>query len=279
MLDLTIVVPFLNQKELVETTLQLLVENKTNHTTRIIALDNGSEQSISFDESVDYVRFDENIGNYPVFRELLGLSKSSVIGVLHSDVAVHERGYDDRILNTFEQNQQLGLLGFLGSNEIDIAGGRGLGTASNFMGKTITNAETGKTWIGSPAEPHGRRVTGYEKGAVVDGLAMIFRRKALEEMQFKSSFPVHHFYDKLMSSQMLEKNWHVGILGIACDHFSGQTVAHEAKYHALAMQWCIERGIQPGENNNWDLAIYREAERQWLSEYRDQKHLIPIKVS
>ncbi len=44
----------------------------------------------------------------------------------------------------------------------------------------------------------------------------------------------------------------------------------------MAGDWLKNRGIVFASNP--DQVIYAEAERQWLSEYRNQKHFIPRKV-
>jgi len=285
MLKLAIVVPFLNQTEITKQTLKFLVENKTNPDTKILAFDNDSDEEIELPDGVDYYRSEVNIGNYPVFSEALEFVKEyPVIAFFHSDLFVYEKGYDDRILQTFHDNQNLGLAGFVGSDEIDVAGGRGGGTMSNFMGygTVITRLDgTLKEWKGSPAEAHGKRETGFKNAAVVDGCSMIFRKKALEDIGFNPNFPLHHFYDRYMSCQMLEKQWKVGVLGIAFDHISGQTANQEQRYHDAAKDWCDAHGVQPPviHQNNYDMSMYLEGERIFLREYRNEKRLIPIKVA
>lgn len=299
MLNLTVVVPFYNQPELTTQALKFLVDNKTNPETKIVAFDNGSDKDIEIPEGVEYMHVESNICNYPVFKELTTIAKTSVIAVFHSDLFVYERGYDDKILQTFDENQQLGLVGFVGSNEIDGNGGRGSGTMSNFMGLGVKDdggivinpsqawdpwtanpmPEIPVKWRGSKAEIHGRRETNFARAAVVDGCSMIFRRKALEEIGHRDNFPIHHFYDRLMSCMMLEKGWQVGVLGIQFDHISGQTANQEQGYHEIAQMWCEAHGLtKRTPDMSWDNVLYLEAERQFLTEYRDQKHLIPIKV-
>ena len=147
------------------------------------------------------------------------------------------------------------------------AGGRGLGTMLNFQGRGG----------GSPAEVHGRRITGLCPAAVLDGCAMIFRRSALREIKFQPDFPPHHFYDRFLSCQMLERGWRLAVQGVACDHLSGQTADHEPSYDALAQRWAAARGLLALEGN-WDLTVYREGERQFLKTWRDEKKFIPLTV-
>jgi glycosyltransferase involved in cell wall biosynthesis len=279
-MKLSIVVPFLNNYPLAKAAIASLEENLAAADSEIIALNNGSSEGefvLPAGSTARVVTLPENIGNYPVFAlcPSLASSESDLIGVFHSDLFVHEPGFDRRIRDAFARYPQLGLLGFIGSNEIDTSGGRGLGTVSNFQGAAISR--NGQVWHGSPAEAHGRRSTGLERAAVIDGCAMVFRRSVLSAIRRWSNFPPHHFYDRLLSCQVMEMGYLVAVLSVACDHISGQTANSNGSYRELARAWCLQHlGLETCDN--WDLEIYRQAEARWLLEYRDRKHFIPVRV-
>lgn len=254
------------------------VTNTKEYETELLLIDNGSDFPHDY-PFVKIARNEKSTGVYPTFEQGFKATIGDIVAFFHSDVAVWEPNWNQRVIDLFRTNDNLGLLGFIGSNEIDQAGGRGLGTSSNFMGRTLDG--DGQSWTGSPAEPHGARHTDYKKGAVVDGCVMIIRRDAWEDIGIKDKFPPHHFYDKLISSQMLEKGWEVGTLGIEFDHFSGQTVNTQKGYQTMAHDWLYRNGHMPGEFNpdhNYDEDIYKLSEAMWLNEYRDTKHVIPIKI-
>ena len=289
---LSVIFSVLNNFDLFQTAIDLANVNSETDLDFVV-IDNGSDEPLVVKEKVNLFRKEENIGNYPVFEEVLkhNLAAGDILAFFHTDLFIYEKGWDKRVIEGFEKNPKLGLIGFIGSNEIDNLGGRGLGTMSNFQGRQV-----GK-WKGSPAEVHGKRINDLRKAVLVDGCSMIFRKKCLEEIGFLSNFPPHHFYDRLMCCQAREKGWEIGVLGIECDHFSGMTVNREPKYHTLAEKWMKERW---GSIDNWieknkdwfnnpqnpnyqkrpaqaDQWVYLEAERQFLQEYRDKKHLIPVK--
>ena len=230
------------------------------------------------------VRNEKNIGVYPTFKQGFEVSTGDVVAFLHSDVVVWEPDWEMRVLNTFNLNPQIGLVGFVGSDEIDQLGGRGGGTMSNFQGKMLVNTSLGTTpdnWHGSPAEAHGKRMLGYQRGAVVDGCVMAIRRDAWNKIGYRENFPPHHFYDRLISTQMLEVGYHVGVFGVAFDHISGQTVNQEKGYHTMAFEWLSDNlVITPpfDPTKNYDTDIYTIAEKKWLNEYRDTKHIVPTKI-
>ena len=282
---ITTVIPVLNHSDLLYEILD------TSAFSDLIIIDNGSIPPLS---STKYriVRNKRNVGNYPIFKQGFELSNGDIIAYIHSDFVIWDIDWESKVEKVFKDHKDLGLLGFIGSTEIDASGGRGLGTISNFQGKELLN-----NWKGSKAEIHGKRIHGFTYAAVIDGCSMIFRRKALEDIEFRTDFPIHHFYDRLMSCQMREKGWRVGVLGIASDHFSGQTANTESAYMELAERWMKTRygsieswaekyklwiqsvknpsmNILPGSADHW---LYLEAERMFLQEYRDEKHLIPYK--
>lgn len=287
-MKLVVVLPCLNQFSITRQAIQYLLEAREQENDySIIVLDHGSDVEFEIDApGVEIYRTDDPVGSYPVFKEALGLTDADILAFFHTDTFIYEKGWDKRVMAEFEKDPRLALIGFIGSNEIDSAGGRGLGTTSNFQGRrTLKNLvlEQGQRdyeyWSGSPAEVHGKRNNGFAKAAVVDGCSMILRRVALEEIGFREGFPPHHHYDRLISCQLLEKKWNIGVLGIEFDHISGQVANQEQKYHDLAKKWILDHKIRPEAIGvNWDLEVYLEAERQFLREYRDQKHLIPVKV-
>lgn len=289
-MKLSIIIPVMNQHPLAQACIDVMMGNLSDNINDVefVILDNGSDVPFIVPGSVT-VRYEKSIGVYPTFWQGLIHAKGDILAFFHSDLAIYEKGWDDRVIKTFTENPKLGLLGFIGSNEIDSAGGRGLGTASNFMGDAVTcgiladqtpTHQHAISWTGSPAEVHGKRLTGFMNAAVVDGCAMIFRRTCLESISQRENFPPHHFYDRLLSCETKEKGYTVGVLGIECDHFSGQTVNQEPKYEVMAREWAEAHGRTSfAPYHNWDSVIYHEAEGQWLSEYRNMKCIVPFRVS
>ena len=287
---LSIVIPYLNQYELLVSNLkQLLAVTSSN--VEIILIDNGSDTPMQLKgkfEGIKVVRNEKNIGVYPTFKQGFDVATGDIVAFFHSDLVVWDMDWEKRILAEFENNKRLGMIGFFGSTEIDWYGGRGQGVTSNFQGRTLINQEGQLThgiapemWVGSIASAHMfcKEYDGFTNASVIDGCAMIIRREAWNDIGYREKFVPHHFYDRLISCQLLEKKWDIGVLGIACDHFSGQTVGHEKSYNDMAEEWCRNNilNIFWRKDYNWDGTMYDEAERRFLLEYRTQKHLIPIK--
>jgi hypothetical protein len=270
-----------NQFELSRTAVSYAASNKTDPATEIVVLDNGSNDTFLTNKAAVYRRF-ENCGVYPTFwwgKAVAEITNADIVAFFHSDLIINETGWDTRIIEAFKEHEKLGLLGFIGSNQIDSMGGRGLGTTSNFLGGTYSSEA--KSWEGSPGAVHGRVSRGYSNAAVVDGCAMVFRASVLAQIPERKDFPPHHFYDRLLSCEVREKGYEVGVLGIGCDHISGQTVNTQTTYHDFAKKWAETRGIEPQRdaagNPNWDNTLYKTAEKIWMDEY-SRKGLIPCLV-
>ncbi len=309
-MKLSIIIPVLNQYKMTAQAVNYIAENVIGSDVELLLIDNASDEGgkrlkdAIFGSGIDTDKIKRlgefrivdnasNIGTYATFKEGLKHAKGDILCYLHSDVFIYENGWDKRVVDSFEKNQKLGLVGFVGSCEIDGLGGRGCGTASNFRGRQIGE------WRGSPAEAHGKRISGLMPAAVVDGCVMILRRSCLQAIENVVDFPHHHFYDRLISCQVLEAGWNVAVLGIAFDHFGGQTVCREGKHQQIAEKKMVERfgsrenwsaqrrawmmnssnpskGKQPDSGDYW---TYLEAEWRFLSEWREQKRFIPLKVN
>lgn len=306
-MKLTSVIGVLNNFEMAAQAIRFLIENSDRPgEMQLVIIDNGSDgdfltyanEDIGVRKLADalaeftVVRNEINTGNYPLFKQALEHAKGEIVAFLHSDVFVLQKGWDTQVLAQFDR-PELGLVGFLGSTEIDNFGGRGMGTVSNMHAIKIDNFPTG-----SEAEVHGRRDTGFIiDGSVVDGCVMIFRKDVLAGLEVKD-MPPHHFYDRLMSMQVIEAGFRVGILGIAFSHLNGQTANVQEKWHNYAKEWCeknlgittpqewVERNREWWTNtmnpsrghtpNGYDHVIYLEAEKRFLAEYRDTKHIVPM---
>lgn len=313
-MKLSIIVGVLNQFELAASTIKRMIENLDDKkNTELIVIDNGSDTP--FREfmskghwpsgvSLDIVRNETNTGNYPLFKQARTIAKGNVVAFLHSDVFVCLKGWDTHLLAQFDANPNLGLVGFIGSTEIDNWGGRGGGTHSNMLGETyayvapIGQEQKDLKWTGSNAKVHGKQDGGFIiDGSVVDGCVMIFRKSVLDTIEHREDYPPHHFYDRLMSAQTIELGYKVGILGVPFDHVSGQTANYESKWQTTSREWFrknlgiesptewgkirqawVNTANQPSRGkvpDQWDYAAYLEAEYLFLTEYRDRKKIVP----
>jgi len=246
----------------------------TSNDTDIVVVDNGSTPPFPPIGDLN-IRYKQNIGGNAVFHRWMVdqwfTDEPEYIAFFHCDLMVHEPDWDQRVIRQFESDPLLALLGFVGSNEIDERGGRGGGTMLNYAGKYFEGIGQA-----SPAEAHGRRMTGFEPGAVLDHAAMIFRTKYLKELTpQEDNYAPEHFYDRILSCEVLEKGWHIGILGVSVDHFSGGIGPGNAEADALRKRWLDQEQL-PYDPQRSDLAVYIESERRFRSRFGG---FFPLKVN
>lgn len=223
----------------------------------VVVVDNGSRTPWRPQRVTDFVRLDRNIGYYATLPLVCHVAPAEFVGLMHNDVEILEAGWDARVLEAFDADPRLGLIGFCGSHKIDAAGGRGDGTVCNFRG------------VRGQPQP-GRRITDLSPALVLDSLFMLFRREAIRDLGLTGDLPLAHFVDKAWPIRLVQAGWHVAVLGIEIEHHGGVTAADVEAFEADARRWCEARDvpIAHGEHGaHWGLALYLEAERRFMAEY------------
>ncbi len=247
---------------------------------RIILIDNASARPYNCAElngldlkiagiKVSCMQFKENVGYYWPLWALAKEFPDTLIGLMHNDIVIYEEGWDLRVQAAFDADPKLALVGFCGSNELDENGGRGGGTMCYFRGEGQSQAA-------------GRRITGLEPSIVLDSLFMMFRAAAIPHLGIEEDPPtLAHFYDKIWPCRLVEYGWRVATLGVEIDHWGSITLIENARYETDCERWCRAYNIPPpqtvgpGGMVNWGLAMYLEAERRFLTEFRQMKPLMP----
>jgi glycosyltransferase involved in cell wall biosynthesis len=268
--------PVINQKPFTKTLIESLVKTVANPDNfMLVIVDNNSTDKYTIAEfgklpfKLEIIHNDENKGYYYPLLQLMKFVKNpeeDLVGLVHNDVMFYEQGFNTRMHQAFKDFNHIGCLGLVGSDEADSNGGRGGGTMCFF------NGEHGQS------QAAGLRVTGVEPAVILDSLFMLFRATVVPFLKIDDEITPCHFYDRIWSVRTIESGWSVAILGTEIDHMGGITSCAEADYQKAAMQWCDKHNL-PYEVNRGDHYIYLESERRFLSEYRDQKHFIPMKVS
>lgn len=286
---LVVVVCCVDSWEVTAESIEYLLANRTPELTEIILLDNGSytkptEGLLPIGE-YKIIRFENNRGGNSIFHRLMPeLDQLGVefVWYQHNDVMVREENWDERVVRAFDRDPKLACLGIVGSDEIDMAGGRGLGTTSSYMGYEY------RTIWASPAEIHGRRSIGTEAAGVLDHCVMAFRVSMLKQLPAQDENNYHtpgHFYDRVLCCEMIQRGWHIATIGIQADHASGGIGMCKVPGEQVGLKnrddfykvWLEEREITY-DPERLDQAIYVESERRYLGKWRDTLHFIPYKV-
>lgn len=248
----------------------------------VVIIDNASAEPYEWSRYRNYPfqvvvkRYEKNKGYYYPLLDLALDYPDEEIGLIHNDMLLYTHNWDMQMRGAFAADPQLGLIGLCGSNEIDERGGRGNGTMCNFQGREIMVGEQQYKGQGPEA---GAPVAGLRPACVLDSLFMMFRRDVVPKLLIGDEkwddLPLAHFYDRIWPVRTIEAGYRVGVMGIDCDHLGGMTTTGSQRYRDDCIKWLTEHN-QPYDNPETEM--YLLAERRFLGEYREQKHLIPCRV-
>lgn len=261
-------VPVLNKPEMTARFIEHLNATVVDPTSLVVViLDNASEPAYHLSQIPEtpfpcyIVRLDVNQGYYTPLRTLAEMWDYEILTLAHNDILIYEQGWDRRLRECFVNDPKLGVVGFCGSSQVDDQGGRGSGTMMNFRGTP-----------GLGQQQAGIVVKNLTPAAILDSLFMAFRREvAVKLLEGEEPTPAH-FYDKIWPMRALQWGWHVGVLGVEIDHLGGTTLVAEPAFWHDMVRWCREQGIVA---ENPTLAVYLEAERRWLHEFRAASRVMP----
>ncbi len=183
-------------------------------------------------------------------------SQADIIGYLHADLSIQERGWDRRVCDAFS-DPQTAVVGFVGA--------LGLGNESIYK-VPYHFTQLARFHVYSnlvDAEAHGQRDAGTRQVAVLDSCAVFVRRQFLGRV---NGWPVatypnsSHCSDLWICSMAHRHNLHVRMVGVACQHRSGGK-------GAAGTEWLDARGGDAKQHQDAHVVTYRE--------FRD---VLPIRV-
>lgn len=275
-------IPVVEGQDLTKALLDSLEATVTGNNFRVVIYDNSSEVAYDVTDYEHYsfpvfvVHSEANEGFYKPLRELYAYMDDPLIGLIHNDMVLYEKGWNERMERAFLEDPKLGLVGLCGSNEIDELGGRGGGTMCYFRGADV---QIGNTTIKAQDQAAGRRMYGVEAACVLDSLFMMFRREAIPLLVHSDAewneLTLAHFYDRIWPCRVIEAGYHVAVMGVECDHLGGMTTTANQRYRDDCVKWLAGHGF---DTDNPETDMYLIAERRFLSEYRDEKKFLPCKV-
>lgn len=270
-------IPVVDGHELTKTVLKYLRRNAVDPNTKLVIFDNASTKPYKKSDFKDadlVIRSEENIGYYQPLRHLYNVyPDEEYVGLIHNDLILYERGWDQRMVRAFEDDTKLGLIGLCGSREVDALGGRGTYTVCNFIGKYV---QVGDQLFKGQDKSAGRRIDGIEPAIVLDSLFMLFRRSVIPHLEHSKAdwdhIPLAHFYDRIWPIRTIEAGYRVVTMGSDCDHIGGMTTTGNQRYRDDCIKWLDERSIP---YDNPETEMYLVAERRYLGEYKHQKKWLP----
>lgn len=181
-----------------------------------------SNATILTSEDVYVVRntAENNLGVVRSYQNIYENTSAEIICLLHDDVILRERGWDERIYREFE-DQSVGLCG--------MGGARWHGTSDLFKRPYVLQNLRRGDYIGNAddAHVHGSRFTEATDVAVLDGYCLVVRRSLLDRIRGWSLAIENNIdflcYDYFLSAMIRRLHYRIRVVGIRAHHRGGQT--------------------------------------------------------
>lgn len=257
-MKIDVIIPHINKPALLEKCLGLYRDNCNPDITNVIVIDNGSEPPLENNIYGSVVRYPDNLGMIKTLEEAKKMSTAEILCYTHSDTFYYEPGWDAKVVEAFQADPKLGLIGIVGGTQATADGGR-----SN-MYCSFRNGHM-----------HGNQTPpGLHYVALLDGCSLIFRREALDSFEIDKGFYPHHFYDKDWCLEVLTRGWKVAVMAMDCEHLGGQITIGGQHYQKWANHFLEENKIDTHQNG--DQYFYTENEKRYINKWKDK---FPISVN
>jgi len=281
---LSIVNTVMGQHDLTKFCINKIIENQIGEIELVIMDGKGDFEIKDGDlknDKVVNIKIIRDKESYPAFKFWMEQTTGDIMLFMHNDVIISDHGFDSTLRYVFYKYPKIGVVGFLGSDEIDEKGSRLWGATSNWLGNTYEF--NGKTWKGFGASNVSRQQwDGLSASVVIDGCAMAMRRSGWIPLKEKLMPVPYYDYDRIVCLRYQEMGWRVATLGLAMDHISNMTGANELKWHEnvknFGQNMKIETISDTTGKTNWDLSLHAASKRLFLKEWRDEKKMIPKRV-
>lgn len=236
-----------------------------------VIIDNGSDKPYKYTDyqgkypfDVIVVRNPKNIGYYqPILQVEEMATDADIVGLIHNDVIIYEQGWDSRVTQSFATSPFVGMIGFVGSDQVDAIGGRGGGTMCFYRG------EKGQS------QAAGLRIHDLRPAIILDSVVMLMRAYVVPLLGVTTETPLCHFVDKVWPMRLFVAGHKTAVLGVEMDHIGGMTSTDDA-FNVSAKEWATKHGQAEAEDPG--MAVYLDAERRFLSEFRDERRMIPSRM-
>ena len=221
---------------------------------------------------------DEYLGTVPAFKVgvdfVLDRTQAEVVACLHDDLEIQDPRWAEKVLDRFDRQPAVGLLGF--------GGAIGLGDADIYQ-KPYQPVQLARIGFRSnlvDAEVHGMRSLLAERVACLDGFSQVGRREFWEGIHRPETRPgreqrpwdvltdlklVHHIYDGALGLLAARYGWDTWYLPIRCRHYGGQTAVGDEGYQGWAKT----------QHPLGDQGFWEEGHRVVWEHFRD---VLPLRV-
>lgn len=270
-MNIVLGIPVVGGKEVLAITLAHLISNTADLTrVKFVIIDNNSNEPFRMEQKpkgVDIIvmRNNKNVGYFYALQQLYDKYKEAhLIGLMHFDLAVYQKGWDNKIRLHFKMDKKLGLVSAFGWQGVTEMG-------QDILPVGNSDAESQKIY---PS----KHVKDIASAATVDSILMVFRRQAIPALRMYKNMLPKHFYDKIWPFRLREAGWRVGVVGVSFQHFSNNRVKDIEQAEAFR-KWFCERWDTNAPIELVDDLAYFEGRVRFVHEFGELKGLLPCKIN
>jgi hypothetical protein len=210
-----------------------------------------------------WVKHEGVLGPIPAFA--LGIKEAirrgaDIVCALHDDLRVDEDGWDQQVVQFFQDHSAVGLVGF--------GGAKGLGEDGIYTHPYSPYDLVRKDFCSNleNAEAHGRRILRPEKAACMDGFSNIMRADLASYAWYRFEFLqlIHHANDSAIGAFARRLGWDAYVLPIKCHHHGGLSAVANPKYP----EWLAAQ--RSSDSEEW--------KKSHAALYEELRDVLPIRV-
>lgn len=220
-----------DMKEMTGTTLSITLSNIANpENVQLVIIDNASKKPYKVKKGDKFVQIIRNEDNKGSFYPLLQLQKkfpdAKVIGIMHNDCAIYEKGWDEKLLKMFDKDQDLGAVGLFGWQKMNKYG--------------LDELPVGNPLEKKKAIPY-KRVKKLTPVATIDSMCMFFRGGVIPALRIDDRILLKHGYDKIFSLILrIHFRIKVAVSGFSFQH-KGMGMFEDKEYLQRLKKWYDKR--------------------------------------
>lgn len=211
---------------------------------------------LPMDVTIDQQTEGDEAGFLSKCQRFYGNNQSDIHGYIHSDLLIHESGWDQRVLTEFD-DPTVGVVGFVGAKRLGYEDIYKIPYSHTQLARydVISNL--------TDAEVHGLRSTANHDVAVLDSCAVFVRRSLLSRA---GGWPVDtypnnaHCSDLWICLMAARLGYRIRIAGVGCTHRSGGK-------GEVGSKWLEQHGT--------DIAHHRRAHELIYDQFRD---ILPLRI-
>lgn len=221
------------------------------------------KESVEKTIGVNYelIKLDNKENKYNIFQGYnIGVSKSSfpILCFCHEDILFRSNDWGKNVINHFESDAKIGLLGTVGGNAFPACPAPWWNNVliNDHLANNI-NSWPGKKSIHDYKNPTGKNII---EGVAVDGFWFCIRKNLFEQIKFdEKRFDGFHCYDTDICLQVIQAQFSVNIIfDVLIEHFSPGTINQSwiDSTQILANKWktqlpIFKKKVDPGLAIEW----------------------------